>query len=169
MTPTPEVSIRQASPQDGARLAAIDRDTWSPVVTPAPRPGPDRAFSTDPERFADVLVAEVDGVVVGYVALHQEIPLASHAHVLEINGLAVAPEHQGAGLGRRLVEAAKDEASRRGARKLTLRVLARNTSARRLYESCGFLVVAVLEDEFVLDGRSTDDVLMACPLVADRP
>jgi ribosomal protein S18 acetylase RimI-like enzyme len=160
------VRIRPADPADLPRLAAIDRDTWSPAVTPAPRRAADAPFTTDLDRLDSVLVAEVDGLVAGYVGLHQEIPLPSHEHVLEINGLAVDPDHQGTGLGRRLVEAAKSEAARRGARKLTLRVLAPNASARRLYESCGFHVVAVLEEEFYLEGRTTDDVLMACRLAA---
>jgi len=67
-------------------------------------------------------------------------------------------------VGRALVEAAKWEAHRRGATKLTLRVLAPNTGARRLYEACGFVVEGVLVGEFLLDGRPVDDVLMACRL-----
>lgn len=106
-------------------------------------------------------MAEDDGRVVGYVTLHQSIPLATHSHVLEINGLAVDPAHQGQGVGRRLVEEAKREARRRGARKLTLRVLRPNVSARQLYDSCGFAVEGVLEAEFVLQGQPVDDVLMA--------
>jgi len=33
--------------------------------------------------------------------------------------------------------------------------------AKGLYESCGFAVEGVLEDEFLLSGRLVDDVLMA--------
>jgi len=81
--------------------------------------------------------------------------------VADIRGLAVAPDHQGRGLGRALVQAALDAARERGARKVTLRVLAPNTAARALYESCGFVVEGVRRDEFFLDGRYVDDVLMA--------
>ncbi len=158
------ITIRPAEAADDPLLAAIDQATWSPAVTPAPRPEPGSAFSRDPNRLQEVLVAEVDGLVAGYVALHQAIPLPSHSHVLEINGLAVHPRLQGHGLGRRLVEEAKREASRRGAGKLTLRVLEPNAAARRLYERCGFGVEGLLEGEFLLDGVLTDDVLMACRL-----
>jgi ribosomal protein S18 acetylase RimI-like enzyme len=161
---TQMVSIRPAEARDDSRLAAIDQMTWSPLASPAPRPGPGSPFSKDPKRLDDLLVAEVDRLVVGYVAMHQTISLPSHAHVLEIDGLAVAPAQQGRGIGHRLVEEAKMEAVRRGARKLTLRVLGPNTSARRLYERCGFVIEGVLEGEFVLDGELTDDVLMACRL-----
>ena len=53
------------------------------------------------------------------------------------------------------------EAARRGARKVTLRVLGTNAVARRLYARCGFVEEGVLRDEFVLDGRFVDDVFMA--------
>ncbi|HQR26776.1 MAG TPA: GNAT family N-acetyltransferase [Nocardioides sp.] len=155
------IRIRPAEPPDDDTLAAIDADTWSPLVTPAPARAPGEPFFTAWTSPEDVLVAEVDGQVAGYVMLHQSLPLPSHAHVLELNGLAVAPGHQGQGLGRRLVEAAQQEARRRGATKLTLRVLAPNARARRLYEAAGFRVEGVLHGEFALAGGLVDDVLMA--------
>lgn len=114
-----------------------------------------------------MLVAETGGVVSGYAKLGQPSPLPSHAHVLELGGLAVGPSHQRAGVGRRLVEAAVQEARSRGARKLSLRVLGPNTGARRLYASCGFVVEGVLAAEFLLDGHYLDDILMARDLMRD--
>jgi ribosomal protein S18 acetylase RimI-like enzyme len=64
-------------------------------------------------------------------------------------------------VGRALLEAALAEARRRGARKLSLRVLGDNERARALYERAGFEVEGVLRAEFHLDGRDVDDVLMA--------
>ncbi len=156
--------IRPADARDGPALTALDVATWSPRVSPAPAPDPASSFFGGGHRPEDVLVAERGGRVVGYLMLHQPVPLPSHGHVLEVNGLAVEPGHQGRGVGRRLVEEAKREARRRGARKLSLRVLAPNASARRLYESCGFVVEGVLRDEFALEGRPVDDLLMACAL-----
>ena len=43
----------------------------------------------------------------------------------------------------------------------TLRVLGPNATARALYERAGFVVEGVLREEFHLDGRYVDDVLMA--------
>ncbi len=70
-----------------------------------------------------MLVAETDGVFVGYAKLGPAISLASHEHVLELGGLAVDPDSGRGSTSRRLVEAAVSEARRRGARKVTLRVL----------------------------------------------
>jgi ribosomal protein S18 acetylase RimI-like enzyme len=158
---TGDVEIRAATAEDDAALAALDRATWSTVATPAPPPAADRRFfagRTDPR---DVLVAVVDGAVAGYASIGPAVPVPSNEHVLMIDGLAVDPAHQGRGLGRRLVAAAVEEARARGARRLRLRVLGHNAAARRLYEACGFVVEGVLREEFRLDGRYVDDVLMA--------
>lgn len=153
--------IRPARPEDAERLRALDVATWSPLVSPGPRQEPTTPFFGERTDPADVLVAEADGEVSGFVVLRQSSAMPSHAHVLMVNGLAVDPGRQGQGIGRLLVEAARHEAGRRGARKLSLRVLSTNESARRLYESCGFAVEGVLRAEFVLEGREVDDVLMA--------
>lgn len=154
------LTIRPAALPDAPRLAAIDQATWSPEVTPAPR------WPADADFFAarspgDVLVADRDGEVLGYVLLGRPTPLESNRHVLQIAGLAVDPGCARQGLGRRLVDAAVAEATRRGARRLTLRVLGANPGAQALYASCGFVVEGVLREEFWLAGRYVDDVLMA--------
>ena len=153
------MNIRPAKVEDEAALDQIDAATWTSEVSPAPaRVGEGFFVHNDP---GEVLVAEVDGEVAGYATLHQWSPIPSHAHVLELNGMAVDPGHQGRGVGRALLEACVAGARQRGARKLTLRVLGFNHRARRLYESSGFQVEGLLREEFLLDGRYVDDVLMA--------
>lgn len=158
------VEIRGAEPDDAADLAMLDVLTWSPLSTPAPPRNAETPFFREQTEPTDVLVAVESGQLVGYVTVQQTIRLPSHAHVLQVNGLAVHPEHQGRGIGRLLVEAAKRDALRRGARKLSLRVFAPNTAARRLYESSGFAEEGVLHEEFLVDGQLVDDILMACRL-----
>ncbi|MDQ3591931.1 MAG: GNAT family N-acetyltransferase [Actinomycetota bacterium] len=155
------IEVRTASPDDDAVLVAIDAATWTPAVSPAPMPEAGTAYFGERTKPEDVLVALVDGGVAGYVQLKQTSPVPSHEHVLLINGLAVHPDHQRSGIGRQLVEAAVEEAKRRGVRKLSLRVLGPNTGARTLYEALGFGVEGVLQGEFLLDGTYVDDVLMA--------
>lgn len=156
------IEVRAARPDDDDALVTVDAATWTPAVSPAPQPEAGTAFFGERTNPEDVLVALVDSVVVaGYVQLKQTSPVTSHEHVLLINGLAVHPDHQRSGIGRRLVEAAVEEARRRGARKLSLRVLGPNAGARTLYEALGFVVEGVLRGEFQLDGAYVDDVLMA--------
>jgi ribosomal protein S18 acetylase RimI-like enzyme len=158
--------VRPARREDAPALAALDHRTWSPRVTPAPRPPEDRDLFAAGVGPADVLVVEVDGAVAGYVQLGRPTPHPSNRHVVEVAGLAVDPLRRRLGLGRVLVRAAAAEAAGRGARRLTLRVLAPNAEARALYASCGFGVEGVLAGEFLLDGAYVDDVLMALDLAA---
>ncbi|MEV6617218.1 GNAT family N-acetyltransferase [Streptomyces sp. NPDC051051] len=153
--------IRPARPDDDATLALIDALTWSPLHAVMPRPQPPYGPFFDARHLPeDHLVAEVSGRVVGYVRLGRPTELACNAHVRQIQGLAVSDEARGHGVGRALVRAAVEETRRRGARRLTLRVLGHNTVARTLYESEGFVVEGVLPEEFLLDGAYVDDVFM---------
>jgi len=158
----PDVRVRVAVPEDEAELALLDRRAWSPLhaVTPRPQP-PHPPFFSDRHPPQDCLVAEDGGRLAGYTHLGSPTPVLANRHVLQIQGLSVDPSCQGQGLGRQLVEAAVAEAARRGARRLTLRVLGGNVPARALYEACGFVVEGVLREEFRLGGRYVDDVLMA--------
>lgn len=58
--------------------------------------------------------------------------------VLNIHDLVIAPGSRGRGLGRQLMEAAEQEAHRRGCCKMTLEVVTSNEPAKGLYRSCGF-------------------------------
>ena len=81
--------------------------------------------------------------------------------MLGIVGLAVAPGDRRRGVASALLAAAEQHARVRGARKLSLRVLGTNETAMRLYERLGFRREGTLRDEFRIDGRFVDDVLMA--------
>ncbi len=154
------LTVRPATTADGEALAVLDVETWTPLAAVTPRPTAPQPFFDGRHAPSDHLVADLDGVVVGYVTLGHPTPLASNAHVVQIQGLAVAEVARGRGVARALLRAAADEARRRGARRLTLRVLAPNAPARALYESEGFTVEGVLPQEFLVDGRYVDDVLM---------
>lgn len=161
---SPLAVVRPATVDDDAALLEVDHVTWSAAWSPGSAPDRER----DPSFFREqhggpdgFLVAELDDAVVGYVALHPAGSLATHTHVRTIDGLGVLPAARGRGVGRALVEAAVARAREQGATKVTLRVLATNPSAKRLYERCGFVVEGVLVGEFVIDGSPVDDVWMA--------
>ncbi|MEI8105722.1 MAG: GNAT family protein [Actinomycetes bacterium] len=160
------VEIRPARVTDEDALAALDRATWSTLTSPAPPPGAEWTFFDLKTVPADVLVALVERAVVGYVRLARATPLAASEHVLTINGVAVDAAARRQGVGGALLAAAASEARRRGARRLTLRVLGENAAARALYESAGFVVEGVQRGEFLLDGAYVDDILMALDLTA---
>lgn len=157
-----QLRIRPATTADHDAMADLDVLTWSPMHSPGPPPeGRDLFERRTPE---DHLVADLDGRVVGYIVLGHPTPLAASLHVVEVQGLAVHPDHGGRGIGAALVAAAVEEARHRGARKVSLRVLGHNAVARRLYERTGFTVEGHLVGEFMLDGEPVDDYLMALHL-----
>lgn len=154
------VHIRPATHDDHDELLALDIRSWVKGTSPGPPYTDDEDFF---ERVgpADHLLAVQDDRIVGYVRLGHPTPLPASAHVLEIRGLAVDPWARGRGLGERLVHAAIEEARRRGAHKVSLRVLGTNPTARRLYSRCGFEVQGHLREEFLIDGELVDDFMMA--------
>ncbi|WP_269854284.1 GNAT family N-acetyltransferase [Streptomyces sp. RPT161] len=156
-----QTRIRPATADDDSALSGLDLRIWSPLHAVTPRPEPGGHFFDERHRPDQVLVAETDGRVAGYVRVVPPTPLASNAHVRQIQGLAVDDWARGRGVARALLQAACHTARAQGARRLTLRVLGHNTPARRLYETAGFVVEGVLREEFLLDGGYVDDVLMA--------
>jgi ribosomal-protein-alanine N-acetyltransferase len=80
------------------------------------------------------LVADTaDGEVIAYAGLCAYPPHESY-----VQTIAVAPAHQGHGLGTRLLTLLIDESVRRGCRRLDLEVRADNPVATALYERHGF-------------------------------
>jgi ribosomal protein S18 acetylase RimI-like enzyme len=161
-----KVEIRRAEPADEDALRTLDHANWTTLSSPTPVPPPGRPFFNDRTSVDDVLVARIGGELAGYVKLGPPTDALSNAHVQMVQGIAVAAAFRRRGVGRALVDAAVSEARGRGARRLTLRVLSHNEAALALYESAGFVVEGVQREEFFLDGRYVDDVLMALDLRA---
>jgi ribosomal protein S18 acetylase RimI-like enzyme len=156
------VSVRVARHEDEGALAGIDSAAWTPASGfPSVRALAGGSFFSAGHPPAAHLVAEADGTVVGYVRVQPVTPLPENAHVHGIAGLAVAPAARGRGVASALLSAAAQHARERGARKLSLRVLSTNEAALRLYERLGFAREGTLREEFLIDGRYVDDVLMA--------
>ncbi|MFI9326246.1 GNAT family N-acetyltransferase [Kitasatospora sp. NPDC052868] len=156
-----DLTIRPARFEDEKALAELNRAAWSWLSDVAPQPAADAGVFDERHSPDQFLLALLGGRVVGYVRVVPPTPLASNRHVRQIQGLAVDSAARGRGVGRALVGAACATAEAEGARRITLRVLGHNAPARRLYESCGFVVEGSLSEEFLLDGRYVDDIWMA--------
>jgi ribosomal-protein-alanine N-acetyltransferase len=81
-------------------------------------------FRPDTRRY---IVAEVDGVIVGYAGVMVIDTTA------DIQTIAVLPDHEGRGIGTALLRELLAEAARRGAREVLLEVRADNPRAQLLY------------------------------------
>lgn len=124
------MTIRDAVPEDLPAMLEIERaefpgSAWS-----------EEQFRDELDRIPDsrwYAVAEDHGRVIGYVGLYLSAPDA------DVQTIAVAPSHQGQGLGRALLRAAVDTAWHRGCTRLFLEVRADNEAALALYAACGFV------------------------------
>lgn len=108
-------------------------DLWRKCNLVAPQNDPvediQRKLVFQPDLF---FVALLDGKVIGSIMVGYE------GHRGWMNYLAVLPEHQRRGYGRKLVEKAVDELKRLGCLKVNLQVRRSNVSVVEFYKHLGF-------------------------------
>ena len=106
----------------------------------APDPGTARTFLRDRlERGESVVfVAVADGRGVGFTQLYPTFTSVGAARAWILNDLYVSPDARQKGLGRRLMEAARQMAIDTGAAYLELATATDNAVAQGLYRSCGY-------------------------------
>lgn len=89
-----------------------------------------------------ILVAEVDGEVVGFVAVQTRVPYEGlddpPGEYALVSDLVVLSDYRRRGMGRSLLGAAESHARAHGAPELQIEVLAANAVARGLYWQLGF-------------------------------
>ena len=78
------------------------------------------------------------GEGLGFVQLYPSFSSVAARRIWILNDLFVAPGERRRGVGRALLEAARDFAASTGAMRLVLSTAATNREARALYESCGY-------------------------------
>lgn len=125
---TAAVALRAMRWWDVEAVQRIEADLF-------PDPWSAEAFWSELAHVPDTrhyLVAEDDGVVVGYAGL-----LATGGQA-DVQTLAVSRDRQGTGLGAQLLDALLAEARDRRAREVLLEVRAENTAAQALYAKAGF-------------------------------
>jgi GNAT superfamily N-acetyltransferase len=94
-----------------------------------------------------VLVADVDGEIAGYVTLLNRVQSDDlddgNLEFGLVADLLVRKAYRGKGLGRELMAAAESFATEHGVRWLRVSVMAQNSAARKLYSSSGFSEIYV--------------------------
>lgn len=93
----------------------------------------------EPPANSYLFVAEnADGERVGFIRLQRTRDYFNGRHNGHIADLAVAPQHEGRGVGRALLEHAEQWAREQHCQLLTLAVFPGNERARALYEASGY-------------------------------
>ncbi len=105
-----------------------------------------RAFLSERLRRDEsvIFIASADDVALGFTQLYPSFSSVSVRRLWILNDLFVSPAARRGGVGRRLLERAREWAVETGAKGLTLTTALTNSAARSLYESCGWR----LDDEF---------------------
>jgi ribosomal-protein-alanine N-acetyltransferase len=122
-------------------------------------------FPWTPGIFRDCLrvgyhcwVYSLDQQIIGFSVMSVAV---GEAHILNI---CIAPEHQGHGLGRRLLERTLTLAKKQGADTAFLEVRASNRAALRLYETLGFNEIGLRPGYYPAKTGREDAVLLALSL-----
>jgi len=106
------------------------------------------------------LVAELDGIVVGYAYAGPFRARAAYRFTLE-DSVYISPDHQGHGIGRLLLERLIEECRSAGYKQiLALIGDSQNVASIRVHERCGFQHTGVFKDVGVKFDRYLDVVLM---------
>jgi len=131
--------IRPGTPEDAEAVARVNVETWQAAYAHAlPR---ERLMNLSvQERVAfwrswPPLVAEVDGEIVGYVAVGTSSEGDGGG---ELFAIYVHPDHWRTGVGRRLIQAGEERLRTLGHAEAILWVLEDNPRARRFYEAAGW-------------------------------
>lgn len=134
------VNIATFRPEHARRFAELNRD-WLQMHG-LMEPGEEEQLADPQKHFVDcggqIFVALHDDDVIGTCAV-----LPCGPEEVELAKLCVAPEFQGQGIARRLVEHCIAYARDEGARRIMLLSNSRLQPALRLYESLGFVYCPV--------------------------
>jgi L-amino acid N-acyltransferase YncA len=166
------MTIRAAAHRDAEAIVAIHNEGIAErhaTFETRPRTASEVADRIASERYP-FLVAEVDGQVVGWVALAPYSEPAFYDGVAECS-VYVAHGARGRGVGVRLLEEVAAEAAQRGFYKLIGKIFATNTPAAELVRRCGWREVGVHHRHGRLDGEWLDVLLVERLLgeAADSP
>lgn len=131
------INIREIENKDYISVAAIWRDvlgflstTDENVVKVCEKMKADRRYC--------IFVADLDGTVVGFVTTVETIAIDHPNGYMKVNGLAVLPEYQHCGIGKKLMERVEELARERNVSMIGLASGFQRTNAHEFYEHLGY-------------------------------
>ncbi len=173
----PPVRIRTAGAEDADALALLGQATFLEAYA-GTLPREDitqhcaqqhsvaryRAWLLDPATRIWIAEAEHGGAPVGYLVLGvPNLPLSDlDPRDREIRRIYLLHRFQGSGLGRRLMDEARELASAERAPRLLLGVYSRNLAALAFYQKLGYRAVG--RRTFHVGAHDYEDLIVALPL-----
>lgn len=155
------IQIRPSQWSDYSDLVAIENQLWNESNTPqvVTYSSPEAYKIQYPVGTHLVAFSLLEEKVLGFIGFHPPTHLKAHKWTWTID-IGVDPTEQSNGVGKKLVDVVKKEATNQGIHKLSLRVLGTNQRAISFYKKNGFIIEGILKEEFWLNGQFVDDVLM---------
>ena len=129
------MKIREARADDAEALARLLDQLGYPASAEAVERRLARLAASDSDR---VFVAELQGSVVGFAAVHVSLAVEYDEPAAKLSAIAVDEEHRRRGIGEALVAAAEEESRARGCGLLFLTTAERRADAHAFYERIGF-------------------------------
>ena len=130
--------VREALPGEVERVLGMYEWLFAPPGSVPPRWDPGRARAAIAEAITDqsaaVLVAEHRGDLLGFCTAYLDLNSVRFGLRCWVEDLAVSPQHRSQGVGKSLLDHAKDWARQGGASHLELDSSDTREDARRFYE-----------------------------------
>jgi ribosomal protein S18 acetylase RimI-like enzyme len=98
------------------------------------------------DATTEVLVAELDGIVVGYLTLNLTKTFLDAGMSTIIGELVVSSNYRRQGIGKKMVIAAIARCKKLGCSEIGVGTETKNAKARAFYESCGFSERGIIFD-----------------------
>ena len=106
-----------------------------------------------------ILVAEMEGIIVGWAALSKYSTRCAYADTAEIS-LYIDEKYQGKGIGKKLMKAIVEEGEKAGLHVVIARITEGNEKSVHLHKSVGFEHVGVMKEVGLKFGKRLDVHLM---------
>lgn len=106
----------------------------------------------------ELLVAKVQGAVIGFVAFGPSRDDGAHSGSAEVWAIYLAPESWSSGIGRALWLAARERMLEQRVHSVSLWVIATNHRAIKFYRAAGFHPAATAPKELTLGGMQVQEV-----------
>ena len=159
-----DLEIRHAEPEDHESLwqTFSEEEVYAGTLqTPFPSRAAWRKRLSEPVPGDFVLVACMDGQIVGNASIHHYPNRPRRAHAMHI-GIVVKTEFAGRGIGKALMQALVDLADKwLNVTRLELTVYADNERAIGLYKKFGFEVEGTHRGYALRNGQYVDAIYMA--------
>lgn len=133
-------TVYPATPADAGALAELVAGLMADEGKTNAPPTPDQLadWLAGDAPMVEALLAEADGLAVGYLAFYRAFSLFRPGPVMLVENVYVRPADRGGGVGKRLLAAAARVALERGWGRLELNVADDNAGAVAAYAALGF-------------------------------